>query len=209
MTTPDARQRLLSQVNLTMAAAESPPMLIVSGAPATGKTTLGKRIASDFALPFLSRDGIKESLYDTIGSGDRDWSRQLGRASIQLLFHFLERLLEVGQGLVIESNFCDRYDTPRFEAVLARYAARTVQIHCTAEAPVINARYRERASTSARHPGHLGATVLPELRAGLREATWRPLRLAVPCVTVNTTDFATLDYAGLCGEVRCSLRAAG
>ena len=192
-----------------MVAAEPPPVLIVSGAPATGKTTLGKQIASEFALPFLSRDGIKESLYDTIGAGDRDRSRQLGVASIQLLFYFLERLLAAGQGLVVESNFYDRYDTPRFEALLARYAARVVQIHCTAEAPVIIARYRQRASTSERHPGHLGTAVLPELRAGLREAAWRPLRLAAPCVTVNTTDFATLDYAGLCGEVRCSLRAAG
>ncbi len=192
-----------------MAAAQPPPMLIVSGAPATGKTTLGKRIASDFALPFLSRDDIKESLYDTIGAGERDWSRQLGIASIQLLFYVVERLLEVGQGLVVESNFYDRYDTPRFEAVLARYAAHAVQIHCTAAAPVVVARYRDRASTSERHPGHLGAAVLPELRAGLREATWGPLRLAVPCITVNTTDFATLDHAELCGEIRRYLGAAG
>ena len=191
-----------------MAAAQSPPMLIVSGAPATGKTTLGRRIAGDFALPFLHRDGIKESLYDTIGAGDRDWSRQLGRASIRLLFYFVERLLEAGHGLVVESNFYDRYDTPRFEAVLARYAARTVQLHCTAAAPVVIARYRERADPSERHPGHLGAAVLPELRAGLRAATWGPLRLAVPCITVNTTDFATLDYAGLRGAVRRALRAA-
>lgn len=191
-----------------MAAAQPPPMLIVSGAPATGKTTLGRRIAGDFALPFLSRDDIKESLYDTIGAGDRDWSRQLGIASIQLLFYVVERLLEAGHGLVVESNFYDRYDTPRFEAVLARYAARTVQVHCTAAAPVVVARYRDRADTSERHPGHLGAAVLPELRAGLRETTWGPLRLAVPCVTVDTTDFATLDYAGLCGAVRNALRAA-
>ena len=185
-----------------MAAAQPPSMLIVSGAPATGKTTLGTKIAGDFALPFLSRDDIKESLYDTIGAGDRDWSRQLGIASIQLLFYVVERLLEVGQGLVVESNFYDRYDTPRFEAVLARYAARVVQIHCTATAPVVIARYRERAARAERHPGHLGAAVLPELRAGLRAATWGPLRLAVPCITVNTTDFATLDYAGLCAAVR-------
>ncbi len=191
-----------------MAAVQPPPMLIVSGAPATGKTTLGQRIASDFALPFLHRDGIKEALYDTIGAGDRDWSRQLGLASIRLLFYFAERLLAAGHGLVVESNFYDRYDTPRFEALLARYAARTVQIHCTAAAPVIVARYRERADTNERHPGHLGAAVLPELRAGLREAAWGPLRLAVPCVTVNTTDFATLDYAALCTEIRRSLRAA-
>ena len=191
-----------------MAAAQPPPMLIVSGAPATGKTTLGRRIASDFALPFLHRDGIKESLYDTIGAGDRDWSRQLGLASIRLLFYFAERLLAAGHGLVVESNFYDRYDTPRFEAVLARYATRTVQVHCTAAAPVVIARYRERSSTAERHPGHLGAAVLPELRAGLREAAWGPLRLAVPCVTVNTTDFATLDYTDLCGAVRHALRAA-
>ena len=112
---------------------------------------------------------------------------------------------------MVESNFYDRYDTPRFEAVLARYAARTVQIHCTAAAPVVIARYRERAARAERHPGHLGAAVLPELRAGLREATWGPLRLAVPCVTVNTTDFATLDYAGpvRCNQARAARRRIG
>ncbi len=192
-----------------MTATAPASLLIVSGAPATGKTTLGKRIASEFALPFLSRDGIKESLYDTLGAGDRDRSRKLGVASVRLLFHFLEHLVEAGQGLVVESNFYDRYDTPRFESVLARHAVRVVQIHCTAEAPVVVTRYRERAATSDRHPGHLGVAVLPELRAGLRAAAWRPLRLAVPCITVNTTDFATLDYAGLCSKIRRSLCAAG
>lgn len=185
------------------------PVLIVSGAPATGKTTLGKKLASEFTLPFLNRDGVKESLYDSLGAGDREWSLQLGVASSQLLFHFLERLVEAGQGLVVESNFVDRYDTPRFEAVLAGHAARVVQIHCTAAAPVVIARYEERVARDERHPGHLGLAVLPELQAGLREGRWRALRLAAPCIPVNTTDAATLDHSGLYRAVRSQLGVAG
>ena len=35
-------------------------LIIVTGAPAAGKTMVGRRLAEAFGLPFVYRDGIKE-----------------------------------------------------------------------------------------------------------------------------------------------------
>ena len=42
-------------------------LIIINGAPCTGKTTLGRKLAKQLCLPFLSKDGIKEVLFDTLG----------------------------------------------------------------------------------------------------------------------------------------------
>jgi adenylate kinase family enzyme len=63
-------------------------MILISGLPCTGKTTLARKIAQKFRLPLISRDDIKESLFDSLGWHDREWSKQLGVASYQLLYYF-------------------------------------------------------------------------------------------------------------------------
>ena len=62
-----------------------PVLLLVSGPPVAGKTTLARRLAAEFGLPLINKDGIKELLFDTVGTHDYAWSQNLGRASIALL----------------------------------------------------------------------------------------------------------------------------
>jgi len=83
-----------------------PPLLVVvSGPPGSGKTTLGRRLARDLMFPFVSKDGIKERLFESLGWTDREWSRQLGRASVDLLFYVVEVELSAGRSLVVENAF--------------------------------------------------------------------------------------------------------
>src|SRR5437762_2532008 len=82
-----------------------PLLVVVTGAPGSGKTTVARALAAELKLPLLAKDDVKEPLFDTLGVGDRDWSRKLGRATYEVLFALARRLLESGASCILESNF--------------------------------------------------------------------------------------------------------
>ena len=48
--------------------------ILVTGIPAAGKSTMAKFLGEQLQLPVLSKDGIKELLYDTVGFRSRAFS---------------------------------------------------------------------------------------------------------------------------------------
>jgi predicted kinase len=61
-------------------------LIVVSGLPASGKTTLAHLLAAELRLPLVGRDDIKERLFESLGWSDREWSKRLGIASWDLLY---------------------------------------------------------------------------------------------------------------------------
>lgn len=58
-----------------------PHLILVTGLPGTGKSTLARVLARHFAVPLIGKDAIKEPLFDVIGALDRHDSRRLSDAS--------------------------------------------------------------------------------------------------------------------------------
>jgi adenylate kinase family enzyme len=77
-----------------------PILILISGFSCTGKTTLASKIAKRYLLPSISKDEIKESLYDSLGYSDREWSKKLGIASYDLLYLFMNKLLVNKQSII-------------------------------------------------------------------------------------------------------------
>jgi ribosomal-protein-alanine N-acetyltransferase len=44
-------------------------IVVVAGSPGSGKTTLAKGIAVELGIPLISKDTIKEALFDALGTG--------------------------------------------------------------------------------------------------------------------------------------------
>jgi len=160
-------------------------LILVAGAPASGKTTLARRLAADLALPLLARDTIKEALFDSLGAPDRERSRELGVASYAVLYALLTSLLAAGPGLVLESNFHHGLAEEALRPIVA--AARAALVYCEAARAETIRRYVARFERGERHPGHHDAAALPEIAANLDAGVYAPLALAIPTLRVDTT----------------------
>lgn len=160
-----------------------PSLVVVGGAPGSGKTTLATRLSRELNLPLLTKDRIKESLMESLGVADLRANQQIGAAAYDLLFEVTGWLLEAGSGCVIESNFVAGGSEASLGALVQRAAA--VQIHCVVDEQIRRSRYEDRARTGERHPGHLDDAVLREWAA--RPARRHgPLSLDTPMLVVDT-----------------------
>jgi predicted kinase len=128
-----------------MVASASRLFVVVSGPPASGKSTLAPALAGELRLPLFAKDTIKDALMSVLPVPDVDASRQLGRAAVAAL---LAIAAESPCGAVVESNFY------RSRAVvdLRRLPGRVVEVFCRVDREVARTRYEARAGS--RHAGH-------------------------------------------------------
>jgi predicted kinase len=176
-------------------------VLIVSGPPCTGKTTLARRLAASFALPLMTKDTIKEVLLETLGVSDRAWSRRLGAASMELLYAYVKAQLAAGQSCVVEGNFDTVFATPAFQRMTAHVRFVPIQVNCAADPEVLLARFHKRARSGERHPGHQDHLPPDPLDLPI-PGQLEPLDIGGHVIELDMTDFVQLDFDQLCAEIR-------
>jgi predicted kinase len=129
-------------------------LMIILGGPASGKTTLARRLSAELRLPCLCKDDVKEALFDVLGVGDREASRRLSDASFGAQLRLARTQLEAGLSCLIEGNWRPEHAAD-VRAAAASTGARIAQIGCRAN-PLETVR---RFTARTRHPGHLDASI--------------------------------------------------
>ena len=166
--------------------------VVVSGPPASGKSTLAPALARELALPLIAKDTIKDALMSALPVPDVEASRQLGRASVAAM---LAVAAQAPLGAVIESNF---YRSEAVERLRALPGA-VVEVFCRCDAQVARARYRARAAS--RHAGHFDSVrTVEEL---WNDDVAQPVAGGWPLLEVDTNQ--PVDVAAVVRFVRDSL----
>lgn len=123
--------------------------IMISGLPASGKTSVGKAVSKLLDVPFLDKDDILEELFERKGIGDQSWRTQLSIESNSIFERRAKRselivlISHWQQPLTLESGTPTDWLSGSF--------CKIVEIHCKCEPEIAANRFLART----RHKGHL------------------------------------------------------
>jgi predicted kinase len=163
-------------------------LVVVSGAPGTGKSTIAGELGAGLRFGVLSLDPIKEALADVLGLGDEDWSNRVGDAAAEVVF----RLAADFPDAVAEGW----WRGARRDRAVAEFAG-AIEIFCHCDPELAAARAAARIG-AGRHPIHRDVInpdgAGPAHIASLA-ATVTPLRLGGPLISVDTGELGAAAEA--------------
>lgn len=128
--------------------------MIVTGLPACGKTTLASFLGDQLELTVISKDDIKEVLFDTIGFKSRTEKLNLGAASTKIMYHFSELMMIGKRSFILDNNF-ENIDRAELSGLLKKYGYEAITILMDGDIDAIYNRFVERDKDPTRHPGHV------------------------------------------------------
>lgn len=135
-------------------------VIIVTGIPASGKSALANELKRVTNFPIISKDKIKENLYDSLGCGSREESRKLGLAAMNILWSQANDFVVANISCILEANFKPEFNNAKdFKNINSSI----IQVMCKADPEVVFNRFSERAKAD-RHPGHFDLQSLDEFK---------------------------------------------
>ena len=121
-----------------------PSLIVLTGRPASGKTTLAHSLAQAIRCPVVSRDAIKEGVVNTTGQTEGAGS-DIGRQIYEAFFDTIKILLYHRVTLIAEAAFQHKLWSPQIE--LLREVAHVRIVVCAINAETARARFIERGSS--------------------------------------------------------------
>jgi len=163
-----------------------PFVVVISGAPGSGKTTLGWELSRNMHVPFVSRDDIKTGLHVSHRSDDPNEVWRFASRAFELFYEIASSYLRADVSVVVEAAF----HAGRSEPDLARLGelGSCVQIALVTPSAVSLRRYRARAEAGRRHPAHNDLQFATDMESGAKEVGVYRVELPVPCLDVDGTD---------------------
>jgi len=173
-------------------------IVMVSGAPGAGKTTIARPLARALNMPLFAKDSIKERIHDVLtdtGPVEEGWSRRLGALAMEMLW----LLAADAPACVLEANFWTGHEPQNASLRALSEGGTLVEVYCTAPRELVMQRFRDRFAAGERHAIHTDGELTLE--------RWeRDFRAPIGVGHVIEVDTSTpVDVARIAAEVRTLL----
>ena len=170
-------------------------MIVVTGLPASGKSTVGALLSQELALPLIDKDTILEALFDALGCPDTDERTRLSRASDEVLFSLA--------ATAVNPILVNWWNHDSAGLRLLPIAPAIVEVFCDCPVEMAAARFEARD----RHPGHHDLRRSPaDVKEWIKlmSDTYRgPLSVGGPLIRIDLRD--NFDRDALLSQVRTSM----
>lgn len=192
--------------------------ILVTGIPAAGKSTMAEALAEYLEIPVISKDKIKEIMFDDIGFNSREEKVKLGIASMNIMYYMAEQLMKHNQAFIMENNF-ENISKDDLFLTLKKYSYKAITLTLTGDYGKIYQRFLERNVSPDRHRGHVVNDRYPESKtnstgkpisydnfvSGITNRGMDSFVANGPHIVVDTTDFDKINKDALFKEI-CDLK---
>lgn len=177
------------------------PIIIISGPPSAGKSTLAKKLSERYRFPIVSCDSIKELLFDAFHCNNLALYKMSRAASYNLMYSIIELFLQCKQPFIIDSVLSSREIKKKLSRIHQNYNFKCLHINLAASGKILWERYQKRSASGLRHPGYLDNLRKKQLEKRILKGYSRPPNIKGKIIEIDTTDFKKINYNKLFTEI--------
>jgi predicted kinase len=172
-------------------------LILFNGRPASGKTTLARRVCKNLDLKLICKDDVKEFLFEYLGAYNVAWSQMLGAKTSDFIIDLADGVLANGKSVAVESAFSAKFARPQVEQILKKYPdLEVIEVYCFADPDLLRERFVKRVTSGERHPGHDDLNRLTDT-----SAEFEPINIGKQ-IKVDTTNFEKINHEQLISELK-------
>ena len=178
-------------------------LILVTGSPAAGKTTLATKISERLDIPVFARDRITEVLWDAPAPGEKV-PNQFGPASVEIIFHIIEQFMKSHCSLIIESYWNYNLVNDRLVKLKEKYNYNTITFRLFGKPEILYQRFYAREKTSERHEGLKGVPqmTLDQFIAKIERTGCDKIDIGGTTIDIDTSDFNNMNMEQIIRDIK-------
>lgn len=123
-------------------------LIIITGAPASGKSTICEQLALRTGISYISKDSFKIALFEKYGFNSHKEKKALSLLGEEQMYNVIKGAISANKNLIVDNNF---RDFKRIREAIEGYNVTLYCVLCRCSYELLAQRYNERILSGLRH----------------------------------------------------------